>query len=536
MSQAPPPDFTELRQFSLDPAVVRRLPRKVCEQLKVVVLEDEPRKPIKLGMLYPDNGSARLQAAQILNRLVEPVRLNKYEIERALKIGFEGLGGEPDVETVLIPQVAPNSETKPEQLVDHTLSQAITKRASDIHFETYPDDCDIRFRIDGLLRQQFTHVHPINSKQVINRIKVLASLDISEHRRPQDGRFRISFSEDDQHKVIDFRVSIVPGPDGEDAVLRVLDPQQGLLSVDELGMPPSTRETFLRLLNNPEGMVLVTGPTGCGKTTTMYSALREVSDETRKVITVEDPIEYKLDKINQKQVGPVTSMSQLLRAILRHDPDVILVGEIRDEETGTTALQAASTGHLVLSTTHTSDSVGAIERLRSLGFPDYDIASALLAVVSQRLVRKVCPYCVQPTIPTQSQAELFGDVLDGLQFVEGAGCAQCNKTGYHGRIGIYEVLIVDEKMQDLITAGARRTQLRKMLRRNGHRSLVEEALLRVHTGITTLDEIVRILPYRQLVTDLEEFRRQRERIARERAAQQVVQKTEENEAVPSAPS
>ena len=328
-------------------------------------------------------------------------------------------------------------------------------------------------------------------------------------------------------------MSIVPGPDGEDAVLRVLDPRQGLLSVEELGMPPASRETFLRLLRNPEGMILVTGPTGCGKTTTMYSALQEVSDVTRKVITVEDPIEYKLEKINQKQVGPVANMSQLLRAILRHDPDVILIGEIRDEETGTTALQAASTGHLVLSTTHTSDSLGAVERLRSLGFPDYDISSALLAVVSQRLVRKVCPYCVQPTIPTQHQSELFGDVLDGMQFVAGVGCAQCDKTGYHGRIGIYEVLIVDERIQDLITAGASRTQLRTMLRRTGHRSLVEEALLRVHIGITTLDEIVRILPYRQLITDLEEFKRQRERSAREKPVQRVAEKTEENDAVPS---
>jgi type II secretory ATPase GspE/PulE/Tfp pilus assembly ATPase PilB-like protein len=301
-------------------------------------------------------------------------------------------------------------------------------------------------------------------------------------------------------------VSVVPSPSGEDVVIRILDSSVGLVPVNKLGMRPDVEALFLRLLSNPEGLVLVTGPTGSGKTTTLYAALAQLNDGRRKIITAEDPIEYFVPKVNQKQVSAQMPHSLLLRALLRQDPNVMLVGEIRDQETGSMALNAAATGHVVLGTLHTADAVGAVGRLRGLKLDDTEIADALLAVLAQRLVRRICAKCSQPVTPTAEQKELLGELLDGVETREGRGCAECHHTGYKGRTGIYELLMADAGLQELIVSGAHNAKLRAYARERGFRTLVEDGLEKIAAGLTTVAELVRVVPYRHILATREERR------------------------------
>jgi type II secretory ATPase GspE/PulE/Tfp pilus assembly ATPase PilB-like protein len=255
---------------------------------------------------------------------------------------------------------------------------------------------------------------------------------------------------------------------------------------------------FRQLIANPEGMVLVTGPTGSGKTTTLYAALHQLRDARRKIVSAEDPIEYLVDKINQRQISAQMSMSQLLRALLRQDPDVMLFGEVRDLDSAQTAVRAAATGHLVLGTLHTRDAIGAVVRLRGIGLRDDQIGDALLAVVAQRLVRRVCTSCARPAPPTPAQERLFGSLLEGVSQLRGAGCSRCEGTGYKGRTGIFELLVVDEALQDRLSEGTRAPLLREHVREGGFTTLVEDGLAKVHGGGTTLEELVRCIPYRQI--------------------------------------
>jgi general secretion pathway protein E len=263
---------------------------------------------------------------------------------------------------------------------------------------------------------------------------------------------------------------------------------------------------FIQLLRNPEGLVLVTGPTGSGKTTTLYSALARLNDGRKKIITAEDPIEYFVPKVNQKQVSTHMPYPALLRALLRQDPNVLLVGEIRDLETGSTALNAARTGHIVLGTLHTADAVGAIGRLRGLELDDTDIADALLAILAQRLARRICEKCTEPREPTDEQKALFGHLLDGLQVRAGRGCDHCHHTGYRKRIGIFELLVVDPGMQDLIVAGGHNAQIRRYARQHFFKTMVDDALEKIAAGLTTLDELVRVVPYRHIISTRDERR------------------------------
>ena len=502
--------FTELSQFEVDAASVRLLPLRFCREKKVVILEKVApgeTTPVLLGILNPQDPYAAQEAEYRLHRPVRLVRLNAYEIEKALIVGY----GQPKASDNVIQYTG--VEAKPDasipDLLNAILADAVVKGASDIHFESYHDDVDLRIRIDGILHQCFTHASPDNITEIISRMKIMAGLDITERRKPQDGRFRATILSDQQKKTVDFRLSAVPSPAGEDVVLRVLDSGKGLLAIEQLGMHPAMQAVFLRLLDNPEGMVLVTGPTGSGKTTTLYSALNHMRDGRRKIITAEDPIEYYIDKINQKQSNPNMNMSELMRSMLRQDPDVVLFGEIRDQEMGNLALTAAETGHVVLSTLHTSDALGAIIRLRGLDLENADISNALLGAVAQRLVRRICPKCIEPTLPTDAQASILGDLLDGLRFFEGAGCDHCQGTGYRGRVGIYELLLVNEELQDLIADGAHKTALRRYVMGNGFRTLVDDALSKIHAGITTADELLRVLPYRQLILSRQDRLRRR---------------------------
>jgi type II secretory ATPase GspE/PulE/Tfp pilus assembly ATPase PilB-like protein len=500
--------FSELAQYELDRASIRLLPEPFCRRNNVVVLGKVDRagahEPVTVGMLAPEDAATRMHLADFLQRPVRPVRLNRYEIERALQAGFGNAA--PVRADVIIKPRPPSDRPDAVELVDRLLSDAVARKASDIHVETYADDVDLRLRIDGILHQAYTDMTPANVSEVVSRIKVLADLDIAEHRRPQDGRIRAVIETDGAQKVIDFRVSVVPSPWGEDVVMRLLDASVGLVPVRQLGMSAEVEALFLGLMTNPEGLVLVTGPTGSGKTTTLYAALAQLNDGRRKIITAEDPIEYFVPKVNQKQVSEQLTHPVLLRALLRQDPNVMLVGELRDLETGSMALNAAATGHLVLGTLHTADAVGTVARLRGLGLDDTEMADALLAVLAQRLVRRICTSCSQPCAAGPEQVALLGPLLDGIEPREGQGCDACHHAGYRGRTGIYELLLADPGLQDLIVAGAHGVKLRAHARARGFRTLVEDALDKIAAGVTTVDELMRVVPYRHIVAAREERR------------------------------
>jgi general secretion pathway protein E len=506
-----PEDFSELAQFTLDRHAIRLLPEPFCRRHHVVVLgkfaPSAPNAAVTIGMLDPSNSTVLTRIGDLLERPLRAVRLNRYEIESALETGF-GTGPRTTADLVIRPRPPARGQPTAVEIVDSLLAMAVEKKSSDIHIETYPGDVDVRLRIDGILHQMYTDMSPESVAEVVNRIKILAEMDITEHRKPQDGRISavIDRGEDDR-KVIDFRVSVVPSPTGEDVVIRILDANAGLVPVSQLGMTADQERVFIQLLRNPEGLVLVTGPTGSGKTTTLYSALARLNDGRKKIITAEDPIEYFVPKVNQKQVSPAMPYALLLRALLRQDPNVLLVGEIRDLETGSTALNAARTGHIVLGTLHTADAVGAIGRLRGLELDNTDIADALLAVLAQRLARRICEKCSEPREPTDEQKALLEHLLDGVQLRAGRGCEHCHHTGYRKRIGIYELLVVDAGMQDLIATGAHNAQLRKYAQEHFFKSMVDDALEKIAAGLTTVDELVRVIPYRHIVATREAQRR-----------------------------
>lgn len=500
--------FAELSQYPLDRGSMRLLPEPFCRRHFVVVLgKVDPaarHAPVTVGMLNPDTPHVLTQIGDLLERPIRTVQLNRYEIESALETGF-GAGPRITADLVIKPRLPSRTRPTAVELVDYILSIAVEKKASDIHIESYSTDVDLRLRIDGILHQLYTDMSPESVQEVVNRLKVLAQMDITERRRPHDGRIRavIEFGES-QRKVIDYRVSIVPSPAGEDVVIRILDSNAGLVPVGQLGMSQDMQRTFLQLLVNPEGLVLVTGPTGSGKTTTLYSALAQLNDGRRKIITAEDPIEYFVPKVNQKQVSEHMPYTTLLRSLLRQDPNVLLVGEVRDLETGSTAVNAARTGHIVLGTLHTADAMGTIGRLRGLELDDTDIADALLAVLAQRLARRICEKCSEPREPTAEQQALFGRLLDGVAPRAGRGCEHCHHTGYRKRIGLFELLVVDPGLQDLIAAGSHNAQLRKYARERGFKTMVDDGLEKIAAGLTTLDELVRVVPYRHILATRDE--------------------------------
>ena len=496
--------FTELAQFELDPDSVRMLPKPFCLRHDVVVLGEfdrEEDQSVTVGMLDPSDGDLKLQIADLIQHPIDGVQLNQYEIDKAIREGF-GSGGYSQRDAIVIPDRSDQENPKTAKtMVEQIISRAVKQGASDIHIETFKDDVDLRFRIDGILHQMYTNLSPRNVDEVVNRIKILAELDITEQRRPQDGRIQCEMTLPERGETdIDFRISIVPAPAGEDVVIRILDSEAGLMPVTDLGMKPEMEETFLQMLQNPEGLILVTGPTGSGKTTTLYASLLEINDGRRKIITAEDPIEYDIDKICQKEVSEQMPLPLLLRALLRQDPDVMLVGEIRDEITGETALAASNTGHVVFGTVHTPDAIGTLTRLRGLGLDNSEMADALLGVVSQRLVRCVCSECGESVEATDEQRSLFGPKVDDLDLRKGTGCSECHHTGYDGREGIFELLVIDREIQEMISDGVSATDLREYVRDRGHRDLLDDAYQKVDDGETTLDELSRVVPFRQILS------------------------------------
>jgi len=378
------------------------------------------------------------------------------------------------------------------RFVNQVLREAIDLRATDVHFEPFENELRVRYRIDGVLQDAAVPVEIRRFQAaIVSRLKILSGLDIAEKRLPQDGRIKLLVA----GREIDVRVSVIPMLHGEAVVLRLLDRSAALLGLAQLGMSDEDQRLFQRILELPHGIVLVTGPTGSGKTTTLYAALSQINDISRKIVTIEDPIEYHLRGINQIQVSEKSGLTfaRGLRSILRHDPDVILVGEIRDFDTAEIAVQASLTGHLVFSTLHTNDAPGALTRLVDMGIEPYLVASSLEAVLAQRLVRLICPEC-RATVSSEETDRLrrqYGDVIPAALF-RGRGCRFCQHTGYRGRTGVFECMQVTDTIRSLILERASSRQIREAAAREGMRSLREDGWRLVRAGVTTVEEVVRV--------------------------------------------
>ena len=398
-----------------------------------------------------------------------------------MEFDWQAAGGRPDWTAAGAPA-----------LWDALLGQAVAARASDIHVEPMEDALRVRLRVDGALRE-IASLPLAMQPSVCARIKVMAAIDIAEKRRPQDGRIRYSIGGEE----IDLRVSTLPTIAGEKVAVRLLDRRTALLPVRELGFSEENLAAYQKLYRSSYGMILATGPTGSGKTTTLYATLSRLHAPEKNIVTIEDPVEYRIDGINQVQVNPKAELTfaSLLRSVLRQDPDVVMVGEIRDSETARIAVRAAMTGHLVLSSLHTNDAASAVARLGDMGVEGYLLASSLLGVVAQRLVRRICPRCGQPYVLAEDAPEralLGARYAPGVVFRRGTGCEACAQTGYSGRVAAYEILPVTGQMRAMIARGATVQELRAAAVRAGMRTLLEDALDKAMAGLTSLREVAKL--------------------------------------------
>ena len=429
-------------------------------------------KPVKLFLSYEDEINV------IFHRLVTLKKTKEIVEEVKKELRTEGLKKEGEESAVM-------------RLITLIASDSISKRASDIHIE--PDDKEviIRARIDGMLHENFVFDLEIYNA-VSSRIKLLGNLDISEKRIPQDGRFTLKIAK----KTYDFRLSSTPTIYGESLVMRILDRDKVLLKLDDLGLENENLEAFTKLIESPHGIVLITGPTGSGKTTTLYAALNEIKNITNKVMTAEDPVEYRLPLVQQVQVNEKTgyTFAKAVKSFLRQDPDVILLGEIRDEETLNAAAQAALTGHLVFSTLHTNDAPGSIPRMVQMGLKPYLVADGLVGVVAQRLVRKICPYCkVSIKPPKQQLQKVSRYVKEGAKFYAGQGCSKCEFSGYYDRTMITEILTVDSGLSKRIAENINKIEIAEYARKHTHyRPMIVDGLRKALKGITSLEEVLRV--------------------------------------------
>ncbi|HEY1066493.1 MAG TPA: GspE/PulE family protein, partial [Pirellulales bacterium] len=378
------------------------------------------------------------------------------------------------------------------KLVHLIISEAVKARASDIHVEPFEDRVRVRYRIDGVLVERDSPPKRLLGA-ILSRIKILGKMDIAERRRPQDGRIKLTVGT----KELDLRVSVLPTNHGQSVVMRILNKDNIKVGLRQLGFADDDFATFSNIIKRPNGIILVTGPTGSGKTTTLYAALNDLNRPDRKIITAEDPVEYYLPGINQVEVRHNIGLdfARIIRAMLRQAPNVILVGEIRDRETAEMAIQASLTGHLVFSTLHTNDAPSSITRLIDIGVPPYLVASSVIAIMAQRLVRVICSECKEPFCPSEAMLQQAGiplKVAEKAQFMRGRGCPVCNKKGYRGRLGIYELMPINAKIREMAFKGASSQDIKKYAVGNGMKTLYKDGVIKAIKGVTTLEEVFRI--------------------------------------------
>ncbi|NKF52504.1 type II secretion system ATPase GspE [Shewanella sp. WXL01] len=433
----------------------------------------------------------KLDSSVFESKLTKTFQANSSEAQQLM----EDLGNEMDLFTLAeeLPQTEDLLEGDDDapiiKLINALLSEAIKEEASDIHVETYEKQLVVRFRVDGVLKEVLKPNRKLSSL-LVSRIKVMARLDIAEKRVPQDGRISLRIA----GRAVDVRVSTMPSSHGERVVMRLLDKNTGNLDLQQLGMTPTIRDQFDQLIRKPHGIILVTGPTGSGKSTTLYAGLTEINSKDTNILTVEDPIEYELEGIGQTQVNTKVDMTfaRGLRAILRQDPDVVMIGEIRDLETAQIAVQASLTGHLVISTLHTNTASGAITRLQDMGVEPFLVSSSLLGVLAQRLIRTLCEDCKEAHEPDERERELLGITAnDTRQIYRATGCKKCGYNGYRGRTGIHELLTVDDNVRELIHGGKGELAIEKYIRTMVP-SIRHDGMSKVLDGITTLEEVLRV--------------------------------------------
>jgi type IV pilus assembly protein PilB len=503
-------EYVDLDTIDIPDDVIHLVPAQMANAYKLVPLEyDEPSKTLIIALASAANfravddlqtlmgyrvvariaDSAKLEASLQKNYDVAPESigdlLNEMAGDQHLAL-LENRGESIDLETVR--EMADANPVK--RLVNMVLLEAIRNRASDIHFEPFENEFKMRYRIDGTLYEMMPPPAYI-AVAVASRIKVMANLDIAERRLPQDGRIELLIN----NNPVDLRVSVLPTMFGESVVMRVLDRSNVSLDVEKLGMRPDDIAVFRQLIHRPNGIVIVTGPTGSGKTTTLYSALNELNVVGTKILTSENPVEYDIDGLVQVQIRPEIGLtfSRCLRSFLRQDPDIVLVGEIRDLETAEIAVQASLTGHLVFTTLHTNDAPSTIARLLDLGLEPFLATATIEGIVAQRLVRRICPHCKEEFTPTEDQLmelNLTPEDVAGRTFYHGARCEYCRHTGYTGRMALYEFMLLEDEMRNLIMENSSTNVLRECARKHGMRSLREVGLMAIFDGLTTIEEVV----------------------------------------------
>ena len=504
-------EYIDLTKVNIPTEMATVVPKNIAKQYMVVpvrVRKDE----LSLAMSDPLNFYAIEEVRKAARKKIVPMVAHRASVERAIQILYGNEGAARAIEEMKREQAAGQQEAQVQdnsfvanqiddsvnnaptiRLVNSIIERAVNERASDIHIEPHENEMVVRMRIDGLMRSILTVPKDLQSS-VISRVKIMSGLDISERRIPQDGRFNVRVRDKD----IDLRVSTLPTVYGEKIVARLLDKSGGKLSKENIGLSGPDTEKFDRMIKCRSGVLLIVGPTGSGKSTTMYAMIGELNKPEVNMVTLEDPVEYNIDGVNQVPINEKTGMTFAngLRAILRQDPDIIGVGEIRDGETAEIAMRSAITGHVVISTIHTNDAVGTIERLEDIGVEPYLIASALRGVISQRLVRRICPHCREEYTPDDEELSALGIQAEpGMKFYRGKGCPHCFDTGYHGRIAVFEMLMMNSRVRRMIADRRSRVEIEAELKRpeNGFVSLRDNAMRLVREGITTTEEMQRVV-------------------------------------------
>ena len=515
--------YVDCRSVQVDPDILKLIPRATAVRFCVLPLRVE-RHRLVVAMAEPQNMQILTELGFVAGKGITPQLGFRSEILAAIENNYGGFAeahpqttGKPaeldgaclasvefpgsDSANQMAPRQSPaelqNQASPAVSLVSNIIATAAAKDASDIHMEPSAQGMVVRLRIDGILRE-LTTVPEDFRNTVVSRVKILADMDIAERRKPQDGRVVTQVGS----KRLDLRISVLPTHRGEKVVIRLLDPSAPRLRFPDLGMAPDTCATLNRLLERPQGMILVTGPTGSGKTTTLYAALHQLRSPGVNITTVEDPVEYMLEGANQVQVNTKAGLTfaKCLRSILRQDPNVIMVGEIRDGETAEIALKSAQTGHFVLTTMHTNDSIAAIARLMDLQVPGFLIASSVTAALSQRLARKLCTCCerVPATPEYRAQLSAAGIRNPGDAMYLPVGCPACDNLGFRGRVGVFEILVLDEQIRTSIRSGCSPDELRTLARSSGMKTMQEDGLEKMRDGLTTLQELFRVVPFDQV--------------------------------------